>query len=317
MSISLLKRYRNEVKAILSKTKKCIKDEWGDDFEIFFNIKSPYAAYDYDLKSGISVYSKTLRVNKIFENKWLVDKIRAVEDNGLVYFGVDLDRTFVEAVIKSYFEDSCRGDIDSFISKKLIRKVIWEREKYKFREYASKNGNSLTDYNSPLLLGNIETYADYGLMAKKNDDGKIEFVDPGYVSKVLDDFISNNLSIIKNLNYFKVCRKEIDSFFSNLSIKVAEGEFPKLNNRNFLPIVTVNFNKNELSYLFRSNYVNRKVSFPAYTKGLMKIYVETFLYDGGGGSYIIPPTNTLVVEYRGEKCRCNDSSILNISFSVD
>jgi len=315
MSISLLKRYRNEVIAVLSKTKKCIKDEWGDDFEILFTVKSPYAGYEYDVKSGTTSYSITLRVNRVFANKWLVDKINAVEDSGLVYFGVDLDRSFVNTVIKSYFDVSYNGDIDSFICKNPIRNVIWERERYKFREYSSDNGNSLTNYSNPLLLGNIETYADYGLMAKRND-GEIEFVDPGWRSKVLDDFISNNLSMIKNLNYFKVCRKEIDSLFSNLSIKVADGEFPKLNNRSFLPIVTVNFNKNEVSYLFKTTYVNKGVSFPAYAKGLMKLDIETFL-SGGGRNYIIPPTNALEMEYKGGKCRCNDGSMLNISLSVD
>ena len=80
MSISLLKRYKNEVKTVLSKTKKLIKAEWGDDFEILFTIKSPYSGYDYDSNDGATSCSITLRVNKVFANKELVGKIKAVED---------------------------------------------------------------------------------------------------------------------------------------------------------------------------------------------------------------------------------------------
>ncbi len=314
MSISLLKRYKNEVKTVLSKTKKLIKAEWGDDFEILFTIKSPYSGYDYDSNDGATSCSITLRVNKVFANKELVGKIKAVEDNGLVYLGVDLDKGFINSVINSYLSYEFNGDIDYFVAKDFIRDVIWDRERFKFREYSSKN-IFLTHYDKPLLLGDIETYADYGIMAKKNDDGEIEFVDPGWRYQFLLDFLSNNLSMIKNLDYFKGCRKEVSNLFSNLNISLADGEFPKLSNRNFLPIVTINFNKNEVSYLYNSKHVNREVSFPAYSKGLMRLEIETFL-KGGGGNYIIPPTNTLEMEYMGKKCRCNDGSRISINFSV-
>lgn len=314
MSVSLLKRYRNEVNSILARTKKCISPEWGDDFYIIFTIKSPYAGYAYESQTGTCVFSMNLRVNRIFRDTGLKNKIKAIEDNGLVYIGVDLDKSFVNSIINSYVEDTNAKDIDSFVARSFIKEVIWDREKDKFNEYSSKNNETLTGYSGPLLLGNIETYADYGLMAKKVDGG-IEFVSPGWKTQFLYDFLSNNLDMIKNLNYFKVCRKEVEDLFSNLSVEVADKEFPKLSNRKFLPIVTVNLDKDEVSYLFKDRYIYRNVSFPAYNKGIMKLSIEYFIKEGG--SNIIPPTNVLEMQYKEGKCRCNDGSRLPINLSVN
>ena len=102
MSISLLKRYKNEIRSVLNSTKKRINvDSLSNTF--YFYIKYPWNK-EWDKEGYFYAYAYFGRGIK-FENL-----LKVVGDDELVYIGVYLDdsvkNAFLDAIILFFFISS-------------------------------------------------------------------------------------------------------------------------------------------------------------------------------------------------------------------
>ena len=310
MAISLLKRYKNEINAVLKTLKSSVNTDTDKDYAtVIFRIESPY----FDV--GATVYSY-IEMSKGINYK---NKLKVIEEKGLVYIGVDIDKNFVKDLLDRSFSlgtifiDSYGSNgLDDYVAYKFMRECAFHKEESCFDAY-SGSGKSLNDYKNPLLLGNFQKYVDEELYVQKGEDGNYYYKNLGWsgVYDATDKYIGKALKngeLQKN-DFFKAGKKAVEDFY-NAKVYLADGEFPKLSNRNFLPFVTINFEKDEIVYLYQKRNLEKITSFPAYTKGVLKDSLQGFL---ASHFWVFIPTNTLCVELDGKASRIHQSLTVKVN----
>ena len=295
MSISLLKRYKNEIEVILSKTKKRLYIGNVSN-HVYFTIKCPWSgsenSYCHSLYFGNKIPFKKL--------------LKAVEDSGLVYVGIDLDRyvehLFLDSSFSGVYNYLSLSDIDR-IAVFLLREMLVGEFRYIRNECG--DSRNLNGYKGELVLENYKNYID-GNIFEKDGNGNILCKEVGYwdVYTFFDKFVENNYKdvMIKNNKYYKRFVKAVEDFYSNINLKLADGEFPKLNNRKFLPIVVLDFDKDSAVYLYKSRLTDYGGT-EMYRKGLNRETIQYFLQSTVN---IVPFVNTIAVDYQGKEVRMNN-----------
>lgn len=297
MAISLLKRYKNEIRSVLKKTKKRINVHSVGN-TIYFYIK-----YPWNNEEGYSYTSVQFGRGIKFGNL-----LKVVEDDGLVYIGVYLDdsvkNTFLDdsfGKYKYFKEDLNTSNIDReaciYFNNLLLKEFHYIESMCVDRD--------LSSYKGDFVLNDINDYV-AGELFEIDSNGSILYkkFSSWDLSETLDKFITKNYnkSVIKDNKYYKLFVKGIESIYNDVELSLAEGEFPKVKNRKFLPIVTLDFSKNIISYLYNSRLCNKGGGVDMYKKGLNREDIQTFLVSTMN---IIPPVNTVSINHKGKEIRMN------------
>lgn len=305
MSISLLKRYKNEIRSVLKKTKKRINVHSVSNTFYF------YIKYPWNNEKGYSHTYVYFGRGIKFENL-----LKVVEDDGLVYIGVYLDNsvknTFLDNSFGTYFSNDLNiSNIDKEACK-YFRNILLKEFSYIESMCVDRD---LSSYKSDFVLNNINDYV-AGELFEIDSNGSIlcKKFDSWDLNTTLEKFITKNYnkSVIKDNKYYKLFVKGIESIYNDVELSLAEGEFPKVKNRKFLPIVTLDFSKDIISYLYNSRLCNKSGSVDMYKKGLNREDIQTFLVSTIN---IIPPVNTVSINHKGKEIRMNGYEHLNIELN--
>ncbi len=298
MSISLLKRYKNEIRSVLNSTKKRINvDSLSNTF--YFYIKYPWNK-EWDKEGYFYAYAYFGRGIK-FENL-----LKVVGDDELVYIGVYLDDSVKNAFLDDSFGKYFNGKLSISNIEREACKYFRDLLFYEFRHIENSCvDRDLSSYKSDFVLNDINDYI-AGEIFEVGSNGSILYkdIDSWGLRAASEKFILKNYnkSVIKDNKYYKLFVKEIESTYSDIELTLADGEFPKVKNRKFLPIVTINFNKNEISYMYDSRFSNKIGVVNVYKKGLNHEDIQTFL---SSTVKIIPPLGTVSINYKGKEIRMN------------
>lgn len=295
MAISLLKRYKNEIDAILSKTKKRLYVNSVNN-SVNFTVKCPWNSKENSYSKSLS-FGGNISFSKL---------LKVEEDNGLVYIGIDLDKSVKNSFLDYSFNKNYNylslNNVDR-VACYLFRDMLVDEFRY-LRDKCGESRN-LKEYSGELVLENYKNYIDGGIF-EEDADGNVLCKEVGYWNayNFLDKFIENNYknSMVKDNKYYKRFVNTIEDFYNNVELRLADGEFPKLSNRNFLPILVIDFDKDLIVYLYKSGLTDRAGT-DMYRKGLNREGVQYFIQSG---ARVVPFVNTIALNFGGKDYRMNN-----------
>lgn len=286
MSISLLRRYKNEVNLCVKKVKEGLKGSGFYSITTPVHIKLPYINDDF-VGRDFSLLIDGLVLKDIY----------AIESSGLVYIGSDITKKIMSDIISYSIKQKPFCSEDSVVLY-YLKQIVFKEIDYITDTYLNSYDENvgkfdITGYNKDLVLEDEAWYIWEDIFDRK---GSKLYCNLAYLSG-LEDKIDNTLQAMrksgdlqKNKIYNKL--KNMVEGLYDIEVSLSNKEYPKLNNRKFLPLAIINFDKNTVSYYRdrRNMRTEDNVNFSASGRGLIRRDLEDFMY---GKKLVYPPLHLL------------------------
>jgi len=296
MSISLLKRYKNEVNLCVKEVKEGLK---GSDFyEIItpVHVKLPYINDDF-VGRDFSLSIDGLVLNNIY----------AIESNGLVYIGSDITKKIMSDIISYSIKQKPFCSEDSVVLH-YMKQILFKEIDYITDIYLNSYDDSvgkfdITGYSKDLVLEDEEWYIWGGIFDRKGSKLYCNLIYLSGLEEKVDNILTGmrKSGVLQKIKIYNKL-KEIVEDLHNIEVSLSDKEYPKLNNRKFLPIAVIDFSKNIVSYYKdrRNMKTEDNVNFSASSRGLVKRELDDFM---GGKRLCYPPLHLLKFSMNGREAR--------------
>ena len=296
MSISLLKRYKNEVNLCVKEVKEGLK---GSDFyEIItpVHVKLPYINDDF-VGRDFSLSIDGLVLNNIY----------AIESNGLVYIGSDITKKIMSDIISYSIKQKPFCSEDSVVLhylKQIVFKEIDYITDIYLNSYDENVGKfDITGYSKDLVLEDEAWYIWGGIFDRKGSKLYCNLIYLSGLEEKVDNILTGmrKSGVLQKIKIYNKLKSMIEGLY-DIEVSLSDKEYPKLNNRKFLPIAVIDFSKNTVSYYrYRRNMKTEdSVNFSASGRGLIRRDLEDFMH---GKRLVYPPLHLLKFSLNGREAR--------------
>lgn len=296
MSVSLLKRYKNEIGLCVKRLKEGTKGSGFYKIITPVHVKLPYANDDFVGRDF------SLSIDGL-----MLENIHAIESNGLVYIGSDITKKILSDIISYSIKQKPFCSEDSvvlyYMKQILFKEIDYITDVY-LNSYDENVGKfDITGYSKDLVLEDEAWYIWEDIFDRKGSKLYCNLV---YLSS-LENKIDNTLTAMRKsgvLQKIKIYNKlkEIVEGLYDIEVSLSDKEYPKLNNRKFLPIAVIDFSKNTVSYYRdrRNMKTEDNVNFSASSRGLVRRKLEDFMV---GKRLCYPPLHLLKFSLNGRVAR--------------
>ncbi len=296
MSVGLLKRYKNEIGLCIKRVREGTK---GSDFYKIItpvHVKLPYANDDFVGRDF------SLSINGL-----VLKNIYAIESNGLVYIGSDITKKILSDIISYsirqrpfYSEDSV---VLYYMKQILLKEIDYITDVY-INSYDENVGKfDITGYNKDLVLEDEAWYIFGEIFDREGNKLYCNLIHWSDLEEKFDNILTSmrKSGVLQKIKIYNKL-KEIIEDLHNIEVSLSDKEYPKLSNRQFLPIAIIDFRKNTVSYYRdrRNMKTEGNVNFSVSSKGLVKRELVNFV---GGKRICYPPLHLLKFSLNGRETR--------------